>query len=109
MLAATAAQRLVLEAAEDLLDAAVGDAHNVEGVSDTAGVVELRDSAARNDSARSVATIPRPASQSGQCCGPSNAARLRHRHRRRPPARREECAVALSGFTVEAATVRITG
>ena len=41
-LAATVAERLVLHPAADLIDAAVADPHDVERVSDTAGVIEVR-------------------------------------------------------------------
>ena len=41
-LAAAVAERLVLHPAADLVDAAVGDPYDVERVSDTAGVIEVR-------------------------------------------------------------------
>jgi hypothetical protein len=41
VLAAAVAEGLVLDAATDLVDAAVADAHDVERVSDAAGVIEV--------------------------------------------------------------------
>ena len=42
VLAATMAERLVLHAASNLVDAAVRDAHHVERISDAGRVVEMR-------------------------------------------------------------------
>ena len=42
VLAAAVAERLVLDAAADLVDAPVGDPHDMERVGDTGGVIEMR-------------------------------------------------------------------
>ena len=55
-LATAVAERFVLDSAADLVDAAVPDPDDVEGVRDAGGVIKVRDNPARNDSARSVAT-----------------------------------------------------
>src|SRR5947209_10789549 len=63
---AAVAERLVLHPPADLVDAPVGDPHDMERIGHTGGVIEPAPAMpARNDSARSVATVEMSASLAG--------------------------------------------